>query len=283
MSETPFIILNGKIIAEQEAWVSPLNRGMMYGDGCFETLKWYSGSFLKWDLHVQRVEAGLEYLEISPAFTPAELRRQLITLIERNQLLEKEGMIRIQCWRKGERGYKTDSSNMGWLIQASEITPHHSPLKLTEAETRCIPSAALDRNYKLSNGLNYIKAAQEARNVQCDDALMLTVGGKISETTSANIFWVKDDQVFTPSKKCDLLPGITRELVIEVIKSVGIELAEGIFTPEDIQSAEAVFCTNSLIELRSVASLDKINFEVDHPLFLKIKDNFDQFKQKELS
>lgn len=255
MSDSNHIILNGKLLKEQEAMVSPVNRGMMYGDGCFETLRSYSGKFLRLNCHFERLKGGLDYLGMDSHLNSDEWKKQIKNLLEANHLSDKSTMIRIQCWREGGRGYAPDSSKMGWMIQASEIRSNATPQKLIVAKTRCIPSLSLDRKYKLSNGLNYIVAAKEAAEQQVDDALMLTVNGSISETTSANIFWVKDDKVFTPSKDCDLLPGITREIIIELIESNGFEFKEGVFQPEEIKKAEAVFCTNSLIELREVASL----------------------------
>lgn len=282
MNSTMKLILNGDIMKESEAMISPHNRGMMYGDGCFETLRTYSGNFLGWDTHFERLKAGLEYLEIKPDLSSNEFKQHIMKLIDVNGLSGEDVMIRIQCWRKGERGYKTDSSQMEWMIQTSGITPDITPMKLTLAETCCIPSEALDRKYKLSNGLNYIKAAQEANAALCDDALMLTVHNKISETTSANIFWVKEDEVYTPDVDCDILPGVTRGIVKEVIRSLGIELREGKFNFSEIREAEAVFVTNSLVEIKEILSLDDIIFEIEHPLVMKIKVGFERYKVQEL-
>lgn len=282
MSDPSYIVLNEKLLKEQEAMISPVNRGMMYGDGCFETLRSYSGKFLRWNQHFDRLKGGLDYLGINPDIDSSEWKSQVIELLEANHLSDKEAMIRIQCWREGGRGYTPNSSKMGWMIQASEIKSDNTPLKLIVAKTRCIPSLALDRKYKLSNGLNYIQAAKEAADQHADDALMLTINGYISETSSANIFWIKDDQVFTPSNECDLLPGITRQVIIELIESNGFEITEGIFNPEELKNAEAVFCSNSLIEVREVASLDKVSFELNHLMVVKLQDNFEQFKRQEL-
>lgn len=282
MSSSMRMILNGHITEEKDVLVSPLNRGMMYGDGCFETLRSYSGNILAWEDHFERLQAGLEYLEIKPEFNSDELEQQVLKLIDVNGLSEEDAMIRIQCWRKGERGYKTDSANMEWMVQVKSINPGQTPLKLTLAKTRCIPSVALDRRYKLSNGLNYIKAAQEAKKALCDDALMLTVNEQISETTSSNIFWVKEGKVYTPDVDCDLLPGVTRGIVTEVIRLLGIKLKEGKFDLTAISGAEALFCTNSLIEIREVLSLDDITFETEHPLVMKIKAGFEEYKLQKL-
>lgn len=283
MSSQQFMILNGELLHEEIASISPLNRGNMYGDGCFETFKSYSGRFLRWKQHFKRLEEGLSYLDIQTPFSATDLKDQVKGLLEHNLLLNEEAMVRIQCWRAGERGYFTDSTEAHWMIQASKVHPQKKSLSLAVAETRAIPSEALERKYKLSNGLNYIKAAGEARRSSCDDSLMLTVDNKISETTSANIFWVNEDKIFTPDLDCDLLPGVTRSLVIDTIQSLGILVEQGKYELADLQKSEAVFCTNSLIEIAEVHSLGEIEFEIDHPLVMKIKVAFEQLKVKELS
>ncbi|MEX2364473.1 MAG: aminotransferase class IV, partial [Balneolaceae bacterium] len=77
MTESPSIILNGTLVSEIEAKVSPLNRGMMYGDGCFETLKSYRRKFLEWNLHFQRLSESLEYLGIENDFTNTGLKEEI--------------------------------------------------------------------------------------------------------------------------------------------------------------------------------------------------------------
>ncbi|MAO64571.1 MAG: hypothetical protein CL666_06200 [Balneola sp.] len=282
MSKTPVMILNGEFVSEQDAAVSPVNRGMMYGDGCFETLRFYAGKLLGWNQHFDRMKAGLHYLGMEANFDPQELKRSIIRLAQENHLLGKEAIIRIQCWRSGGRGYNPASTQSNWMVQISEISPRYEPMELVVANTRCIPNEALQRQYKLTNGLNYIKAAQEASARNADDALMLTMDKKVSETTSANIFWVKGDAVFTPSEECDLLPGVTRSIVTEVCKNLGISLQEGSFPIKDVLEAESIFCTNSLIEIRDVVSIDEREFDLDHPITIKIRAGFEAYKAEHL-
>jgi branched-subunit amino acid aminotransferase/4-amino-4-deoxychorismate lyase len=282
MKKNSIALLNGKQVDENQATISPFNRGMMYGDGCFETFRSYAGKFLGWEKHFKRLRAGLGYLEMDVPFTSQELKEEVTGLIVANHLAEAEAMIRIQCWREGSRGYLTSSRKAAWMVQVSEAPVLREGLKLTLAETRCIPSKALERKHKLSNGLNYIKAAQEAKKDSCDDALMLTVDDKVSETTSANIFWIIEDQVFTPSEECDLLPGVTRAIVIDLIERIGIPLQIGKFDIEAIKKADAVFCTNSLKEIAEIKNLDEIEFEMNHPVTQKILSGFNEFKEQEL-
>ncbi len=277
------LILNGKVIAEEKATFSPINRGLMYGDGCFETLRSYGGKLLGWELHYQRLKDGLEYLGMKPPLSSKAFRTHISQLLEENDLTDTDAFIRLQCWREGERGYAGDSTSASWMMQAQEYHPKETPISLALAATRCIPSAALQRRYKLSNGLNYIKAMQEAKAAGCDDALMLTIKNEVSELTSANIFWVKDHRVFTPSEQCDILPGITRYFVLEMLHKKGILVEEESYSAEEVKKADAVFCTNSLKEIAVISSLGEIQFNTKHPLLTEIKEGFKEFRNNNLS
>lgn len=282
MSNNPIMILNGAFVAEKNAAISPVNRGMMYGDGCFETIRLYAGKLLGWQSHFDRLKAGLQYLEMEVNFSADDLRESISKLVDKNQFSDKDTMVRIQCWRSGGRGYNPTSTQTNWMAQISEISISSEPMELTVANTRCIPHEALQRRYKLTNGLNYIKAAQEADARKADDALMLTIDEQISETTSANIFWIKGGAVFTPHEDCDLLPGVTRSIMMNICERLTISLKKGSFSLSDLQDAEAVFCTNSLIEIREVSSVDKMKFEIGHPITKKIKAGFEAYKKEHI-
>ncbi|MDR9415856.1 MAG: aminotransferase class IV [Gracilimonas sp.] len=272
------MILNGEFIAEAEAKVSPANRGLMYGDGCFETMRLYQGAFLEWHKHIDRLKAGFNYLGLDFSFDDKVLKNSIVKLAEMNHLLDKDAMIRMQFWRGGERGYMTTSDQVHWMVQISDISLESDYINLIVADTRCIPSIALDRKYKLSNGLNYVIAAQEARKKEVNDALMLTTDMKISETTSANIFWVRDNTVFTPDVNCDLLPGVTRDLILKICEENLIPFKEGEFFLDEILKADAVFCTNSLIEIQPVISIDSTNFNINHILVQDLISHFEKFR-----
>lgn len=282
MTDIPYISLNGALSKTAEASINPVNRAMMYGDGCFETLKSYRGRFLAWDEHYIRLIGGLSYLGLEPALTSDELKMEVVDLLGANNLMDKEAMVRIQFWREGERGYNSSSHQTSRMILVDTYSRPKSPLDLITAKTRCIPSESLERKFKLTNGLNYIKAAQEAVKSQKDDSLMLTVDGYVSETTISNVFWFKGGKFFTPSMDCDLLPGITRSIVLKVIKENGFKIEEGQFKPASIFGSDAAFCTNSLIEIREIRSLDEINFKTGLQPIVKIRDSFMNFKREAL-
>ncbi len=282
MKNDHYISLNGSLVKGSEAIVTPENRGMMYGDGCFETLKSYKSRFLKWEDHMDRLKGGLAYLDLGMPVKSDELKKEVKNVIEANHLVDDEAMVRIQFWREGGRGYISTSKTSSRMIQVSKYDRSTAPLDLMTAQTRCIPSEALERRYKLSNGLNYIKAAQEANKSQKDDAVMLTVNGFVSETTISTLFWIKGDEVYTPSENCDILPGITRGIIIDLLGKMGHPIKIGQFEPDSLYEATAVFCTNSLIEIQEVHSIDEAIFKTGDPLIQELKKAFQNYKDEHL-
>ena len=278
-----FVCFNGQVLPNKEVQVSPLNRGMMYGDGFFETFKAYSGRFLDVSANYDQLHDAAFYLNMFPRLTLAAFRTHILDLLKANMLIEKQAVIRFQCWRKGERGYNTDSTDCNWIISTMENENKQlAPLKLITAATPSIPTKALDRKKKISNGINYICAAHEASKKNADDALMLTVEDFISETTISNVFWGMGNTIYTPSKECDLLPGITRNIILNMLFNSGYKVIVGEFTINEIKSAEFVFTTNSVSEIRSVKSLDDIYFNTNHKEIIKICSLFELEKNKML-
>jgi len=277
-----FININGTLIPE-EASLPATSRALSYGDGCFETLVSYKSKFLHFEDHFARLQSGLKYLDMNLDLTKDLLKSEVQKLLKKNELEDEDSVVRIQCYREGSSGYFDISDRSGFIISNRSIPLGSDSIKLKTVSIPAIPSAALERKVKLSNTINYIKAAQEAKKKGGDDALMLTIDKRISETTISNIFWVKGNQVFTPSVNCDLLPGVTRSILIALINQDSeLELIEGLFGLEDIYSAEAVFCTNSVMEMKSVSSVDDHLYKTEHSVSEKLKDDFKVYKEKRL-
>lgn len=279
-----YIIFNGSLIPIKKASVPVQSRGLMYGDGCFESFKAYKGRFLKLEEHFNRLVEGCRYLGLEAHFGYEDFKSKLIELLEANNLVDEDAMLRVQCWREGERGYFSASKDANWITTCASINGKSHPIKLATVSVRAIPSQALERKYKLSNGLNYIQAVREANALSADDALMLTMDGYISESSIANLFWLKEKTVFTPSEDCDLLPGITRNLLIELIsKQTGYSVEEGKYQIEHIQDADAVWATNSIREIVPVLCVDETLFDISHPVIQLFKESFELYKLNNLS
>ncbi len=280
---TNFIVYNGQLLPEEEVRISPANRGIMYGDGCFDTFRFYKGKFLRLEAHFERTKATAEYLGIDVMFDFEGFKAKILELLEANELLNEDAMVRVQCWREGSRGYRTDSVQGNWLTICTPYMASKEPIDLATVNTRTIPSEALDRKFKLSNGINYIIASREASKKGADDALMLTINEKVSETTIANVFWIKGNTCFTPSLECDLFPGITRNTLISLLRrNNDFKVIEGEFSVDKIKAADSVFTTNSLKEVVPVKSIDEVRFDVNHKSISIAEEMYELFKKKNL-
>ena len=284
-NDTSYIIVNGTLQPYNKPFASTRSRGLMYGDGCFETCCAYEGQYFRLDDHLSRLKKGLDYLAIS---YPDKLQKDRIgallkRLLSKNNLERDKAIIRMQVWRQGRRGYASTSRKSGYMITASAGPKVKNSYRLRTVSTKRIPSVALPSQFKFSNGINYIKAASQAWQQGGDDALMETVHGWVSETTIANVFWMQDDAVFTPSQKCDILPGITRKTVIDLLNNkLNMQVCEGEYSIEDIKSADCAWICNSVKGVASVAEIDDIQFDTEASVIEELQEVYKSYRNQQL-
>jgi branched-subunit amino acid aminotransferase/4-amino-4-deoxychorismate lyase len=266
---------NGEIIPEEDAHIPANSRAVAYGEGCFETLQSYQGKFLRLDAHVARLQKGLKELRIpTPFFSEIEIKKRIVALLESNNLSDKKARVRIQVGILDQPGHPPKKKKSYFsLITAYEIDAEKLvSVRLKQSSIKKIPRDALDCTVKWSQYIANLHGMREAKMAGFDDALMLTIDGFVSETTIANIFWVKGDTIFTPGNSCDALPGVTRLFVIETLRKKGYEIIEASFMPKELETADFVFITNSIKEWTLVSEYDGIKFDV---FYYKIPGFFD--------
>ncbi len=209
------IFLNGGFIQEEEAWVSVFDRGFLYGDGVFETLRVYNGKPFLLDRHLGRLAHSLGGLYINDPYDFEQWYDYVKELIVRNNA--KESILRIQVSRGvGKRGYTSsgnysptavislhdappvnDKGHQLDLIAASGILADHDPLS----------------TLKTSNKLVNIIAMREAERAEAHDAVLFNGQGYTTETSSSNIFIILEGKLYTPPLASGCLAGITRGYV----------------------------------------------------------------------
>lgn len=278
-----WLIFDGNIMPADQPVVPAVSRGLMYGDGIFETLRTYQGKTLLLEDHIDRLHSGMQTLgmEVHHDLKNKALRNQFWKLLEKQQLLNADAIVRLQVWRDGRRGYHPQQdSNTHLSITASTCPDDFSSPTLATVYRRRIPSESLPSSVKFTNGINYILASQEAADRGGDDALMQTIDGFISETTIANIFWIKGDTIFTPDEECDFIPGITRNVVLDIIeKSNRWKYQEGKYSLDHILDADAVWICNSVREILAVEAIDNQDFDTDHPAIGKLQTRYAVYRR----
>lgn len=252
------VFLNGEFVEEAEAKVSVMDRGFLYGDGVFETLRVYRGVPFRWDAHMRRLHRGLEELSITPPVDDARLRAVADELIERNHA--SDSILRIHITRgSGNRGYASASADKPTLVITTHPAPAASPAPpvwtLITSRFRLQSDHPLNK-VKSSNKLLNVLARDEAARAGADEAILLNERDDVVETTSANLFWIQGDAVFTPPLASGALAGVTREVVMEICESLQIPCREDTGTLATLSTADGVFLTLSSWGVVETASID---------------------------
>jgi len=244
--------LNGEPITEE---MRPL-RTTLYGEGVFETFR-YKGRLPRTiEKHYQRLKKGAETLNI-----PLISQEDFIEYIEETlNLAEKEGLgedlyIKAILLSEGGEYYALVPYKSYLLVMVKPFKPQKTEIRLTLAPFRVHSTDPLLR-IKSTSFTRNILAKRYALENGYDDAVFLNENGEVTETTSANIFWIKGNTLYTPAPECGLLEGITRELVIKKAKEQGFNVVEGRFKVNELANADYIFVTNSLNGIIKVKKFD---------------------------
>ena len=254
------ISINGKIIPVTEGSISTEDRGFLYGDGIFETLRTYNGEPFKLAEHLERMHCSAEKLKIFPAYTNTEISESITKLLEKNSV--RDAYIRITLSR-GEDGSGLQMSvglRSTILIQVKPFTPYDEQLykegmSLCVSKQRRSTTSPICR-HKTTNLLTSILLKEEAGSKSAHDSIVLNTDGYVAECIVSNIFMVADGSVITPSLDTNILPGITRSTVLDICQNSGIPARKECFKIETLIKAKEVFITNSLMEIMPVSKIE---------------------------
>lgn len=273
MSEKSITCINGQFVLADHATISVADRGFRFGDGVFETIALVDGVPYQWEAHINRLNTGLAALRITPPTVDwIGVARQLI---QQNQTVE--GFLRIAISRGvGSRGYMPNADiQPTWVVEIIPATAlPERPFTLWQSTITRPPLSNLPSNHKLAHGIGSTLALLEARDHGCDEALMLTHDGKISECASGNLFWIAGDKIFTPALAAACLAGTTRAAILRLSPTPIEEVVADI---NALTCADAAFISNTRLGVWPIASLAPSGKQFDsaHPLIREITARFD--------
>lgn len=253
------VFLNGQFVPEEQACVSVFDRGFLYGDGLFETMRVYAGRPFRWTPHLERLQRGAEYLRLRLPFTPEELSAHAAELIRQNAM--PESVLRITLTRGvGPRGYSPQYAEHPFLVMdlrpAQTVDPVNPPRWRVVVASFCVPANDPLATFKTANKLHQVLARAEADAHGADEALLLNSNGDVAEAAASNVFWVEGGTVYTTPLASSALPGVTRALVMELCQSLALPWVEKNIKPDALRSADGVFLTLSTLGIVEMISLD---------------------------
>ncbi len=252
------VYLNGEFVERERATVSAFDRGFLYGDGLFETVRAVGGVPFMLAEHLARMAGSADALGIAMPDTGA-VAAAIGRLIELNALTD--AYVRITLSRGEHTGALApdEPPEPTLLIEARKLHPYPAEMyergaNVVVAESVRHSGSAVSR-HKTTSYVACILARREAKERGADEAILLDRDGHVAEGATSNVFCVRDGRLLTPPLDLNILPGVTRATVIKLAGEVGIEVEEARFDAAALASADEVFLTNSLMGVMPVGSV----------------------------
>lgn len=252
--------INNRFLNLQDAKVSVFDRGFLYGDGIFETMRSYAGVVFRINEHLDRLLASLRIMGIKPPPTKKYLNDTIYKTLGVNRL--KSAYIRLTITRgEGRFGLAyNDKFRSNIVIVTKEFGEYPDSMYRRGISAKVVDIRQNDYSpvskIKSLNFLNHILARLDAKDQGCDEAILMNTKGYIAEGAASNIFLVRGKSLITPSLESGILPGITRAVVIETAKRLRLGVKEKFIPYRELLNADEVFLTNSLVEVLPVARVD---------------------------
>jgi branched-subunit amino acid aminotransferase/4-amino-4-deoxychorismate lyase len=251
----PLVFHNDSIVEAKSVRLQPTAAGLVYGWGVFTSLRVYNSAAFAFDMHWERLVRHAERARVPITFDRERVSGAIEQLISANKMIN--GRVRITI-TKGEAGsWRTGSSPESELLifTSSEQARARRDLSITISPYRLL-STGLLTGIKQTAMLEHLFALEEARSRGFQEAVLLNERGEIVSATSANIFWVRGDELFTPSLATGCVAGVTRRIVLAIARRMRLHTAEGSYPIQRLLEASELFLTSSAMEIALAASFD---------------------------
>ena len=253
-----YIHVNGRLWPAARARVSAFDRGLLYGDGLFETVRAYNNRIFALPEHVARMRASARFLGIP--FPRQSWQRDAVALLQRNRLCGVDAWVRITLTRGvGMPGLLPGARVQPTVvITAGRLAPAIAAAQRRGVRVSLLPFArdGVLAEHKVLAYLPSVLGKQLAARRRAFEGLFVDGDGHVTEGTTSNLFIRRGQRWLTPPA-ARILPGITRRFVIQLAAAHGLRLEEQPLTTADILAADEAFLTSSLIELIPVTAVDK--------------------------
>ncbi|AKD54755.1 aminotransferase class IV [Spirosoma radiotolerans] len=253
-----FLVYNSDILSEGDFRLAINDRAFQYGDGLFETIRYETSRVWFWPDHFARLSGGMSALHlIRPTnFTAEIIHETILHLLSANGLTHQPARIKIQVWRQTGGLYTPATNEVNILITVRPGVP----FSITEkAQTGIYDAFRLSPSpvsaFKTLNALPYVLAGVHKEQHKFDDVILLDTGGHLAECLASALFWYANETLYTPSLQTGCINGIVRQQLLRTGSGLEISLQEGLYKPEVLREAQAVFCANVM----GIQWLNRIN------------------------
>jgi branched-chain amino acid aminotransferase len=253
--------LDGRLVEEADARISVFDRGLLYGDGVFETMRACGGRIFRLEAHLERLERSALLAEFEDLPPRAALASDLTALLQANRLADAR--LRLTLTRGAGRpgDYVQAAGPPTRIATAAPFTGidpalHAGGVALLVSRRQAVPAEVLDAAIKTTSRLASVLARREAARAGAFEAALLDAAGNLTEGTTSNLFLVRQGRLLTPAIDGRALPGVTRAVVLETARDAGIEVDERPLPAPLLGEADEIFLTNTSWEVLPVTRVD---------------------------
>ncbi|MDN4503466.1 D-amino acid aminotransferase [Alteromonadaceae bacterium BrNp21-10] len=253
--------LNGEYLPLTEARISPLDRGFLFGDGLYEVIPSYGGKLVGFSAHIQRFQSGMQTIQLKHDWTEQQWREVVTSLIEQNGSGDLGVYIHISRGADTKRLHAfPDNVTPTVFLFTYELPPAPSAdlakakgLRVVSSEDMRWQHCNIKTTSLLGNVLHYQQGFAKGVN----ETILFNQQQQLTEASSCNVFIVKNGVIKTPPLDNHLLPGITRYMLLDILRKDGsIEVQECAISMDQVRDADEVWLTSSSKDIAPVIELD---------------------------
>ncbi len=249
------INVNGVITAPEDAKISVLDHGLLFGDSVYETLRTYHGKPFLFSRHFARLTRSAEGIHLELPWTKEETLNEV-----RRTLVPGECRIRLVITRGiGELSADTETCTDPTpiiIVVPLIVPPERVYREGVDVVISSVRRSGRFADIKSGSLIHQVLALREAKSKGAFEAILLTDGEKLSDGITSNIYLVRDGTLLTPSHDASIVEGITRRAVLELADDMGITVSQGLFDVEEIRKADEMFLTSTTREVVPIARVD---------------------------
>ena len=243
------------------------NRAFLYGDGFFETIIIKNGDlFFFTDHYARMIDASIE-LNLAPFPSAKELEEQILLFISSHKKLSR---LKIIIFRNAEGLFAPEKNTPLFYLEEKEIPIHQVKKKSAFFSTKTGNRESNTSRFKTISSLHYVLAGVELNSSDYDEIILLDEKLNISECLSSNIWWIKDNIVYTPNKSTGCITGVARKNIFKYLTSKKIKHINGQYQKDDLINADFCF-TSNVAGLHIISSVESNDFPAFHQIFEDIK------------
>lgn len=263
------MIYDGKEIVPAETKGLPYdNRGVLFGETVFTTLRTFEGKPLFLSDHFERLQKGLKYFFEDINYDWEKIEKKIlkgIFKLRKELVTEKKDIyLRVTIYPKTQRNIELSKrpEKMGFFIMAKQIgygIPKAKEVKVTVAKKR-LYERYLPNYVKVGTYLETARELRIAYDKNFDDVLFLNRDDFLAEGATSNLFFRKGERIFTPDIKTGILEGITRNHLIDCLRSSGITVDEGFYKYDELKDADEAWLSSSVKGIRPMICIENKKF-----------------------